>query len=149
MSLVVIGAGFGRTGTLSLKLALEMLGFNPCHHMDSVKQDPAQASLWLEAIDNPHFDWNRLLADHAAAVDWPTCYFWRELMAYYPSALIVLSIRDRESWYRSVRNTIYQALVPPPGVTIPLPPDMLRMAREIVLKRTFGGRLDDPAHAYA
>lgn len=148
MSLAVIGAGFGRTGTLSLKQALEMLGFAPCHHMDSVKEQPAQAALWLEAIDNPRFDWNRLLGDHAAAVDWPTCFFWRELMAFYPDALVVLSLRDKEGWYRSVRNTIYNALVPPPGVTIPLPPEMLAMARELVLNRTFSGRLDDPDYAY-
>lgn len=142
MSLAVIGAGFGRTGTLSLKQALEMLGFAPCYHMDTVKERPAEAALWLEAIDNARFDWNQLLGDHAAAVDWPVCFFWRELMAFYPDALVVLSLRDKGEWYRSMRKTIFNALAPPPGVTIPLPPEMLAMARELVMKRTFSGRLD-------
>ena len=148
MSLAVIGAGFGRTGTLSLKQALEVLGFDPCHHMDSVKENPAEAPLWIEAANNPNFDWRRLLSHYRAAVDWPTAYFWRELMAFYPQALVVLSLRDKESWYRSMRKTIYNALVPPPGVTLPLAPAMLEMARELVLRRTFDGRLDDEAYAY-
>ena len=33
MALKVVGAGFGRTGTLSLKTALERIGFGPCYHM--------------------------------------------------------------------------------------------------------------------
>jgi Sulfotransferase domain len=148
MSLAVIGAGFGRTGTLSLKQALEILGFSPCHHMDSVKEDPAQAALWLEAADDPKFDWNRLLGEHRAAVDWPTAYFWRELMAFYPNALVILSVRDKKAWYQSVRKTIFNALVPPPGVTLPLAPAMLAMARELVLQRTFQGRLDDEVFAH-
>lgn len=147
MTLQIIGAGFGRTGTLSLKNALEELGFSPCHHMESVIGDPPQARMWIEAADASNFDWQRLFANYAAAVDWPTCYFWRELMAFYPDSKIILTARDAGRWYESVRNTIFNVMHPPAGVTLPLPPDMVAMANRLIRDDTFHGQLPDEAHA--
>jgi len=147
--LQVIGAGFGRTGTLSLKAALETLGFAPCHHMESVIEEPAQAPLWLEADSDPNFDWQRLLARYAAAVDWPTCRFWRSLAAFYPAAKIVLTVRSAESWYKSVANTLMLPLSAPPEADIALPHDMLHMAQSLVNVRTFDRRMHDAAHCMA
>lgn len=104
----VIGAGFGRTGTLSLKLALERLGFGPCHHMVEVLDTPEQLPLWEAAVDgNP--DWDAIYAGYRATVDWPGVHFWREVTARYPEAKVILTVRDPERWYESVKETIFRA----------------------------------------
>ena len=149
MTIQVIGAGFGRTGTLSLKAALEQLGYGPCHHMNEVIADPVQPRLWLEAAQDPHFDFERILGSYNAAVDWPSAYFWRELMAFYPQAKVVLTVRDPERWYESVRNTILNVMHPPAGLTLPLPPDMVLMANILVRDGTFAGNLPDQKRAIA
>jgi len=83
MTLKVIGAGFGRTGTLSLKMALEMLGLGRCYHMAEVFQNPGHSELWSAAADG-NVDWEKLLEGYSCAVDWPSTYFWRELANHYP-----------------------------------------------------------------
>jgi hypothetical protein len=105
MTLKVIGAGEGRTGTMSIKLALEKLGFGPCHHMSEVIMHPESAALWLDAIDGRP-DWDAIYKGYSSAVDAPTCIFWRELAAFYPQAKIILSMRDAESWFESGQATI-------------------------------------------
>ena len=105
MGLRVIGAGLGRTGTASLKVALEQLGIGPCHHMGEVLADPEQIPLWIEAADGSP-DWDRLLGRFSASVDYPSCSFWRELSEVYPDARIILSTRDATSWFESVNATI-------------------------------------------
>jgi Sulfotransferase domain len=106
MTLQVIGAGVGRTGTYSLKLALEQLGFGPCHHMEEVlKHAPRQIPLWHAALAGQP-DWPAVFEGYAAAVDWPTAAFWRELAAAYPEAKVVLSARDAARWYESYSQTI-------------------------------------------
>jgi len=148
MALQVIGAGFGRTGTLSLKVALERLGFGPCYHMVEVVRRPEHALLWRAAAKGDVIDWDGLFEGYAASVDWPGCHFWRELSERYPDARVLLSLRDPERWYQSAHDTIYQAMRDadsrdlPPAVSA-----QARMAREIVLERTFGGRFEDRAHA--
>ena len=77
MGLSVIGAGFGRTGTLSLKAALEQLGFGPCHHMAEIFADPEQLPHWQRAAAGEPVDWDEVLAGYRATVDWPSAYFWR------------------------------------------------------------------------
>ena len=105
MALKVVGAGLGRTGTASLKVALEELGVGRCYHMGEVLQDPAHQDHWLNAANgNP--DWDSWLADYSAAVDYPACTFWRELAEYYPDAKVLLSVRDATSWFESVNATI-------------------------------------------
>lgn len=106
MSLNVIGAGFGRTGTASLKLALETLLSEPCYHMSEVLTRPGQVDLWLDVTAGKP-DWPAIFEGYAATVDFPACTYWRELAEFYPHAKIVLSVRDAERWYDSTQKTIF------------------------------------------
>jgi hypothetical protein len=107
MPLSVIGAGLGRTGTLSLKVALEQLGMGPCYHMAEVMLDPlTRAPGWIRAADGEP-DWESLFAGFAATVDYPGCKFWRELSTAYPAAKVVLSVRDPNDWFESTQATIF------------------------------------------
>jgi hypothetical protein len=116
MALKVVGAGVGRTGTNSLKLALEQLLGGRCHHMFEMVADPAQTPGWTDAIEGRDVDWQKLLSGYVAQVDWPGASFWRELSAANPDALVVLSTRDADAWYRSASNTIFNVFDnPPPG----------------------------------
>jgi hypothetical protein len=111
MALKVIGSGLGRTGTLSLKRALEQLGFGPCHHMIEVFMHPDSALLWVEAAEGRP-DWEALLGDYQSAVDHPACSFWRELADRYPDAKVIHSVRDPDQWFDSTQATIFA-----PGAT--------------------------------
>ena len=106
MALKVISAGFGRTGTLSLKQALEQLGFGPCHHMmEVIGNGEQQVPLWNGALAGKP-DFEAIYKGYSSAVDWPSAAFWRELADYYPDAKIILSSRSAESWYNSISETI-------------------------------------------
>jgi hypothetical protein len=148
VTLQLIGAGFGRTGTLSLKAALEQLGYGPCHHMLEVMGKPEHVALWRDAAEGRSVDWAEVYAGYAATVDWPGCTFWRELVELHPDAKVILTLRDRDAWYESARSTIYQALN---GVLPAEAPDwladQLAMARKLILERTFSGRFEDRTHA--
>jgi len=110
MSINVIGAGVGRTGTYSLKLALNQLGVGPCHHMEAVLHNMAtQVPLWNAALDGSP-DWSELYKDCGSAVDWPTAGFFRELIELYPSAKFILTERDPQNWADSFGSTIYKLL---------------------------------------
>jgi sulfotransferase family protein len=139
MELKVVGAGVGRTGTHSLKLALEQLLDAPCHHMLEILGDPGQAPAWIDAVEGKRVDWSAMLAPYRAIVDWPGASFWPELSDAYPDALVLLSVRDPEDWYRSASNTILLSFdrVPPD-----LAPWMLAM-RELLRDR-FSDQFDDP-----
>src|SRR5436190_15849029 len=90
----VIGAGVGRTGTFSLKLALNRLGLGPCHHMEAVMQNmPVQVPHWAAALAG-RADWGAIYAGFGSAVDWPTAAFFRELVKAYPSAKFILTHRN-------------------------------------------------------
>lgn len=102
----VIGAGLGRTGTASLKRALELLGFGPCHHMSEVLKQPGTAAGWAAALDGDVGLLPGLLSSYRATVDLPGCLLWRELAERYRDAKVVLTVREPESWYRSARATI-------------------------------------------
>ncbi len=147
MTLSVVGAGFGRTGTMSLQSALQMLGLGRCYHMLEVAQNPDHASLWSAAAQGQSTDWEALFEGYGAAVDWPACYFWRQLSEHYPEAKVLLSTRDPEGWYDSVKNTIYASMTS--DITLAEPENRKRrlMARDIILDRTFEGRFEDRAHA--
>lgn len=146
MALSVIGAGFGRTGTLSLKLALERLGFGPCYHMLEVLENPAHDAVWLEATRGGEVDWDDLFSGYTAAVDWPSAAFWRELSQHYPDAKVILSVRDAQLWYRSVENTIYRVLSSPVAPGGRVTPEHRAMTRELILERTFENRFTDREH---
>ncbi len=109
MALAVIGAGFGRTGTLSLRDALERLGLGPCYHMYEVMQNPGHADFWQRAADGEAVEWEELLAGYRSAVDWPVCSFWAELAARYPEAKVILTVRDPGRWFESAWSTIFAA----------------------------------------
>lgn len=139
MEIAVVGAGLGRTGTHSLKLALEQLLGAPCHHMTEILGDPAQAPAWIAAIDGEPVDWPTMLAPYRSVVDWPGCSFWPELTEVYPEALVLLSVRDPESWYRSASSTIFQSFDR-------VPPELqawMEAVRRLFGQR-FSDRLDDP-----
>lgn len=147
MALQVIGAGFGRTGTLSLKLALEMLGYDKCYHMVEVFEHPEDAPVWQAAAHDQPVDWDALFEGYAAGVDWPVAGFWRELMDYYPEAKIILTVRDADSWYESASKTIFVSmnaeLSPhtPPHVR-----QVINMMQDLIVVRGFSGNLTDRDH---
>lgn len=117
MAVKVVGAGVGRTGTHSLKLALEQLLGGRCHHMVEIIADPPQAAAWTDAIEGRDVDWQQVLDGYAAIVDWPGASFWREISEANPEALVLLSTRDPEAWYRSAANTIFNPIeAAPPGL---------------------------------
>lgn len=141
MGLEVIGAGFGRTGTLSFKQALEDLGFGPCYHMLEVFGKDDHVTTWEDAIGGRPVDWDALLAGYRSTCDWPACTFWREQRAANPGAKVVLTRRDPDAWFTSITNTIFATLAKPldadPGVA-----HHQRMVSELIAERTFGGRFD-------
>ena len=143
MSLRVVGAGFGRTGTLSLKLALEQLGIGPSYHMMEIPKQPEHAALWLAASRGERVDWDEIFAGYSAAVDWPSCVLWRELLRAYPDARVILTVREAESWYASFRETILPRLENLPPVASPAIHALYDLGREVILRRTFGGRAGD------
>lgn len=110
MSLKVIGAGLGRTGTFSLKLGLETLLDAPCYHMFEVFKNPTHVQIWHDAALGKPVDWNSLLDGFDAAVDWPASAYWKPLSEAFPEAIIVLSKRDAEKWYTSASNTIFPSI---------------------------------------
>jgi hypothetical protein len=107
MTLSVIGAGFGRTGTMSLKFALEALGAGPCYHMIEVFKNPAAPSYWTAAADGEPVDWETVFEGYRATVDWPSATFYEPLAKAYPDAKVILTERDPEAWWTSTQATIF------------------------------------------
>jgi len=139
MDLKVVGAGVGRTGTHSLKLALEQLLGGPCHHMVEVLGDPDhQVPGWMDAIEGRPTDW-AFLDRYVALVDWPGASFWPELAAANPDALVLLSVRDPEVWYKSASNTIFLAFEHLPPEVAP----WMHSVRKLFQDR-FSDQFDDP-----
>jgi hypothetical protein len=110
MSLRVVGAGLGRTGTLSLKVALEKLLGGPCYHMMEVFAHPEHVPLWHAAARGEPVDWKALFAGYHAGVDWPQGSLWEEIAEAFPDAIILLSLRDADSWWRSASETIFKGM---------------------------------------
>lgn len=162
--LKIIGAGFGRTGTLSLKVALEELGFGPCYHMVEVFKNPTDLRHWVAAIQGETVNWHEIFQGYQATVDWPACSFYKELVEAYPEAKVLLSVRDPEKWYESVSDTIYKMGKVPPEVRraamekiVPQgggnfsPPDVDMRQMEVVASfiwgKVFQGKFEDRAYA--
>lgn len=149
MPLQVIGAGVGRTGTYSLKLALEKLGYGPTHHMEEVLKDvPRNAPAWQRAAEGDA-DFDELYAGYNSAVDWPTASFWRELSVKYPDAKFVISGRSAESWHESFSETIHKLMMGADHAPPPMQPFM-SMAKSVLGKAGFYGptERDDLIDAY-
>lgn len=147
MTIEVIGAGFGRTGTLSLKLALEKLGFDKCYHMTEVFQQPGHVDVWLDATRGEEVDWPALFQGYRASVDWPACNFWELQLKAFPDARVILSERDPERWYQSVMSTIYPSSVAARESEDPAMKAWVDMAFELIWDGTFHGRVEDKDHA--
>lgn len=149
MPLAVVGGGFGRTGTLSLKKALEELGLGRCHHMMEVRADPRQLAFWEAAARGEMPDWDDVFAGFGACLDWPAVRFWREITAFYPDAKVILSVRPEASWLRSFHATIGPLLERHGELFDGYVGAVMAMAHEVVAVQTFGGRALDPEHALA
>lgn len=106
MTIRVVGAGMARTATHSLKLALEQLLGGPCYHMWELFEHLDHIPVWIDAANGLTPDWDDFLAGYVATVDFPAAAFWPELMRAYPDALVLLSVRDTESWWKSASRTI-------------------------------------------
>lgn len=106
MSLKIIGAGMGRTGTASLKVALEALNLGNCYHMTEVMKQPECSGDWINAA-NGKPDWDKIFSSYTATVDNPGCNFWKELADYYPDAKVILTVRDANKWFDSTNETIH------------------------------------------
>ena len=109
MPLKVIGAGFVRTGTMTLKHALEEMGHGPCYHMIELTNEPQRAKLWLQAAKGKDLNWEAVFEGYASTADFPGCLFYQDLLKAYPQAKVILTVRDAESWYHSARQTIFKS----------------------------------------
>lgn len=159
MSLQVIGAGVGRTGTESLKLALEQLGFGKCYHMFELMKNPNHLVEWkkLEAGQLP--DYGKLFAGYSSSVDFPACIYYKEFLEQYPDAKVILTVRNADQWFDSASKTIFR---PIPGFLLgflkimgiffhkakafPLGYDY---AKRIVHQHFFDGKTTDREHCVA
>jgi hypothetical protein len=106
MALKIIGAGMGRTGTASLKVALETLNIGRCYHMSEVLKNLEYIQYWINAADGSP-DWDKIFSGYSATVDNPGCNYWKELAAYYPEAKVILTTRDANTWFDSTNETIH------------------------------------------
>ena len=162
-TLQVIGAGFGRTGTLSLREALVRLGFGPCDHLLENIERPERFALWHDAVLRKQagqpIDWRPLLSGYRAIVDWPGTYFWRELVAAHPNAKVILTVRDPQRWYESSLATIFSVRARSGesvwtrlslkllGLVIPQLRGASQITDEVIWQGTFAGRFTDRDYA--
>ncbi|MHB8746590.1 MAG: sulfotransferase family protein [Gammaproteobacteria bacterium] len=150
MALKIIGSGFGRTGTKSLKEALTQLGFGPCHHMYEVMDHPEQVAHWQAIAADKPVDWSVVFAGYSAQVDWPGAHVWRETVAAFPDARVVHSVRPDEDWWNSFSKTIAKLMAT--YEKMPLPPHisgMMDACRVMIENGTFGGKITDRETALA
>ena len=147
MALEIVGPGYGRTGTFSLKIALEQLGFGPCHHMFEVRDHPEQLPAWEAAARGDGADWDQIFHGYRAQVDWPGARYWRELVSHFSQARVILTVRDPDDWFDSVQATL-APLVAARG-TFPLPHlnAVAEMGYQTVVAQLFHGRMSDRRHA--
>ena len=141
--IVLMGAAFPRTGTMSVKNALEHLGVGRCYHMHEVFLNPPHVEIWNAACEGRMPDWKSFLSGYAATLDTPACHFWRELAECFPRAKVLLLTRDPESWYDSMNATTYPVVMGPEGETDPA----LAMARRIFFETHLNGRFEDREYA--
>jgi sulfotransferase family protein len=147
MPLDVIGPGFGRTGTNSLKLALEQLGFGPCHHMYEVRDNPELLADWQAAGNGEEMDWQKVFRNYRAQVDWPGAHYWRELIAAFPKAKVVLSVREPNGWFDSVQATIAPFVAARGKHDNAHANAIAEMCHHALIQPTFGDGFSDRTHA--
>jgi hypothetical protein len=124
-----------------MREALTILGFGPCHHMSEIMRNDEQKRLWRALAQGGAPDWNRLFEGYRSCVDWPSAFYWRDLVTFSPKARVILTWRSPESWWTSFEKTILQ------GIRESVDQESLGVA--LIEKQVFGGRPDDRAHAIA
>jgi hypothetical protein len=144
----VIGAGFGRTGTMSLKGALEQLGFGPSFHMIDVARYPELLPQWQAAADGESADWAKVFDGWESTVDWPACTYWEQIWETFPDAKVLLSVREPESWYASCQKSIHASAQAAAkgeleGGSVTVSPEAMKMINGIIWNGTFDGRFED------
>ncbi len=139
MALNLIGAALPRTGTMSLKKALEMLGFGPCYHMHELFLHPQHLPIWENALEKKFGGLSTIFQHYTAILDTPGCLLWREFSRLYPDAKVLLLERDPKDWYRSFADTVYPMLS---GKTADNDP-ILEFARRQFLDGFLKGRFAD------
>ena len=147
MPLEIIGAGFGRTGTNSLRLALEHLGFGPCHHMFEVRDKPELLPDWEAAARGERVDWDQVFRGYRSQVDWPGARYWRELARHFRAARVILSVRDPEAWFDSVQATIAPFLAARGSHSSPHVNAIAEMGYQTVVAQIFDDRMSERAQA--
>src|SRR5512133_1651683 len=136
----LIGAGFGRTGTMSLKSALEQLGYGPCYHMKITLKRYHHMRFFMRAWHKKDVNWEKFFRRYNSVVDWPTCSFYKDLMNVYPDARILLNVREPEQWYDSMKETIYTIV---PAFPWWFPRIMRTMHDEIIWNGNLKGVFED------
>lgn len=148
MALQIIGPGFGRTGTSSLKIALEHLGFGPAHHMFEVSDHyERQVPFWEAAARGEAVDWDEVFAGYRSQVDWPGARFWRELASFYPDAKVILTVRDPDEWFDSVQATITPFAASHGQNENAMTNAISGLAHRLVVDGVFDNRISDRAYA--
>ncbi|MCB1489782.1 MAG: hypothetical protein KDJ88_20275 [Bauldia sp.] len=143
MSLKVIGTGFGRTGTLSTKLALEQLGFGPCHQMVEVMGNPAQPAKWAAVAAGEDVDWEDVYEGYTAQVDFPGAAVWRQTTIAFPDAKVVHTERPEEDWWASFDKTIGKFMTVRSSMELPPPvEDIFRTMNTLIFEPIFGGTVN-------
>lgn len=140
MSLKVIGAGMGRTGTMSLKLALERIGFGPCYHGSDLVSKPADWPHWQDAIDGQLGHFEEIFRDYASVTDAPGWFFFRQLSDIYPDAKVILTVRDPDGWFESTQETVLSDRI---GAMLTKAPKPLFSIVHTMFLRRAGPRMHD------
>ncbi len=146
----IIGSGFGRTGTLSLKAALEILGFDPCYHMEEVIKRPSHINMWYQIGQGQTVPWENIFGRFQATVDYPASVFYRELLDTYPNAKVIHTVRDPDRWYDSTNETIFRSMDGLPFWAYKLPWPLgyfIDLQEQLVWQKIFNGRFSDRTYA--
>ncbi|MCG6901075.1 MAG: sulfotransferase family protein [Rhodobacter sp.] len=139
----VIGTGFGRTGTDSMREALNILGVGPCHHMRELVANPDHKQVWRDFNVSGDADWDKLLGGYGSCVDWPSAHYWPRLMSDFPNARMLLTWRSAESWWTSFEKTILRVLQADTETEETVP------GSQLISLRVFGGKPMTREHCIA
>lgn len=147
MTLKILGAGFGRTGTDSLKKAIEILGLGPCHHMYEVRDNLDLLPAWVNLSKGGPPDWPTMFKGYNAQVDWPGAAYWQDLVAQYPDAKVILTVRDPHAWFQSMQQTIIRFVAARGTFDEPHQNEIGNFIQRAIVERIFDGRIDDEDYA--